>query len=604
MQLKTVKISGFKSIPFCATYTVQNRGFDIQWNNDCFMIPLPDSSAENGSSLTALIGANSAGKSNILLALESFFDNKTKLPLDCFNEKQDDSPIIIEIEFVGSNKEIDQAATTYQCPEFRNHYCRLDGSNYCLTAGLVWPRPDQGGRFYYIRKSNQTCIKISRTQEKNLLNEALFPTFRLIKADSRLHDEANPSKVNLLQELIDDVLKIADPQGINRRNIVVKIRKKLDQLKDLVKRIPNDPQWRFLEELENQITDSLENITPSKTHVSIDISQSVPELTDLFHNSKIKIIDGIELDFDKQGLGLQRSFVLALLRTWSNRIGGKTDGHNYFFAIEEPEIYLHPHATRVMLNTLQSIAQKHQVIFTTHSSEFVNRVPLENVYLVYRENTKSRIKIPDFSNLPHKSDLYKVKRHLQESRSDVLFARSALLVEGQSEWYALPYFSQTLGIDLDGQGVSIVCTHSKDNFKTYHLILRQFGIPHVILGDGDGNKIGRINQYTAPPFQMPADSVFVLEYDFERELSTKLSDNEICQLINLARREIGQQELPDANILKIPPGETREEYFTKKFKKLGKPLIGRIAGNILGRERIEQLDCVKQALDKAIELTC
>ncbi len=51
--------------------------------------------------LSAIIGANSAGKSTILLALDMAFGNTAKLDEAMFNGKQTDEPVIVEVTVQG-----------------------------------------------------------------------------------------------------------------------------------------------------------------------------------------------------------------------------------------------------------------------------------------------------------------------------------------------------------------------------------------------------------------------------------------------------------------------------------------------------------------------
>ena len=149
--------------------------------------------------------------------------------------------------------------------------------------------------------------------------------------------------------------------------------------------------------------------------------------------------------------------------------------------------------------------------------EFVNSVPLDNVIKIRRAgNTRSIIQ----PNLDHlvAAEKTKVQRYLLEERSDMLFARAVLLVEGQSEFLAIPNFARKLNIDLNKRGISIVFTEGNQNFSTYHHILSAFGIPHVILADGDGNKSSKVEKY-----RDYADHLFVLEEDFEFMIVSSLS---------------------------------------------------------------------------------
>ena len=51
--------------------------------------------------LSAIMGANSAGKSTLLLALNTFFGAAVKLDPSLFHDKSVDEPIVIEVTLVG-----------------------------------------------------------------------------------------------------------------------------------------------------------------------------------------------------------------------------------------------------------------------------------------------------------------------------------------------------------------------------------------------------------------------------------------------------------------------------------------------------------------------
>ena len=225
----------------------------------------------------------------------------------------------------------------------------------------------------------------------------------------------------------------------------------------------------------------------------------------IFLGGRIRIHDGIELDFQDHGLGLQRSFIASALHAWCEFIGQKPGGKDHFFAVEEPELYLHPHAIRVFLKTFEDIAEFDQVVFSTHSSEFVNSVPLDNVVCVRRIGNFRKIVQPDLRSLA-KDKKVKVQRYLREDHSDMLFARAVLLVEGQAELFAFPSLARTIGYDFDRSGISVVFVNGKGNFDTYHYILHAFEIPHVIFADGDDNPEGTRRKYTGW-----ADVVYVLD---------------------------------------------------------------------------------------------
>jgi predicted ATP-dependent endonuclease of OLD family len=438
------------------------------------------------------------------------------------------------------------------------------------------------------------------------------------------------------------------------------MRKHLADLRDLLKRSQAQPttqppvDWSVIEALETDLAKGLNSINPN-AEVRFDFESYIPSAKDLFYSARPLVSDGVEISPDEHGLGMQRSFVVSTLSTWCEYVGHQEDGLDYLFAIEEPEIYLHPHAIRVMISTLEGIAEQDQVVFTTHSDEFANRVPLENITILRRDGTQSCATKPDLSGIAAEQ-LTKVRRYMVEDRSDMLFARSVILVEGQSEQFALPAFAQKLGYEIDKLGISIVFVGGKGNFQHYHRILEAFDIPHIILGDGDG----RLNKHRKDYEKFMGDPqlVHILPEDFEHLIVTSVnSDNRLLEIVNACRRRKGEQDLTPDNLAdafnlesvnlrsnwwgdlkdeinRVIAKEHRSTYDQHKeelrekllelaeeieandhiasaayenrkaikLKKQGKPLLGRVLGDELTAAEVEQMDILKEVLEKAKEL--
>jgi predicted ATP-dependent endonuclease of OLD family len=323
--------------------------------------------------------------------------------------------------------------------------------------------------------------------------------------------------------------------------------------------------------------------------VHLRLERGLPSLRSLFGQAVLSLDDGVELDFAQHGLGIQRSLAVAALNTWCET--SRRAGHEYLFAIEEPEIYLHPHATRVLLNLLERIAQRDQVIFTTHASDFINRVPLGQTVAVQRGDRAgqvcSRAVRPNLAGLAA-DEVVKVQRYLREERSDMLFARAVLLVEGQAEYYALPGFARSSGLDLDAAGVSIVFVNGIGNFAVYHRILAAFQIRHAILMDGDGEAAARRRSYAHL-----ADALFVLPQDFEQLLVDGLAPARLLALVNACLAAKGRP--PQARL-----AEARRR--SRELAALGKPLVGRVAGELLTRQEVLALPAVVDALTTVVQL--
>ncbi len=635
MRVDKISISGYKPIPFCAEYDPDNS--TVTWEDEAFSLTLPTTSDDNVLMLNALMGANSSGKSSVLFALRDFFNNPTKLDAQLFNSEQTTKPIVVEISFRG-------AVTNPE--EWHNDHCvNVKDNIFELTIIRGWSPDKRLPNF--VRKQDGTLKKIGRNDKSFI--DALLPKFRIIMADPKPSDEAAPKKDSLIYDLIDDMVQRATSVS----SIVAKMRRLIQQFEELVARDGEENQdaWEAVKALEESLSKGLASITPQNSRVRLVPHRPMTTVNDIFLKGSVRINDGVELDFTQHGLGLQRSFVVSLLNTWCDIIA-KNSEHDYLFAIEEPEIYLHPHATRVLLNELENIARNNQVLFTTHSSEFVNRVPLDQVFVVRRQTkgslTPSIIQQPALTHIS-KEELVKVQRYLREDRSDMLFAKAALLVEGQAEFFAMPMFARTLEMDLDLNGVSIVHVNGINNIKVYHFILQAFNIPHVVMIDGDGQVDARRREY-----KKYADHLFVLDVDFEYMLASYLDESRLLAIINESRQRKGKcaidsleitpvtydniknrwwhelhdkikQDIPDPhrgeyteqweeikNILQdmaqtvlennhlAADSETQQK--AKRLVKEGKPLVGRIAGELLIKEELERMTIIKESLQAVLEL--
>lgn len=658
MFVESVKISGFCSVPFCATFDDNEKSPRVTWQQ-AFELRFP-SPCKGSPALAAFIGANSSGKSSVLRALEKFFANTKNLTEELYNCKDCKKPVIIEITAAGKvtrpealaciGDKTSQFRDNTELQKWLDQNCEVQDQVYRLTIIAVWPA-DNGARITYIRRPDGTLHKTGNKDQSAW--QALFPAFRLIPASGSLDQEINPAKDTLMGDLFNDILQA---QQSARRSLFAQIARHLSELEHLLKR-PQDrgkqtnPRgWKEIEALEILLGEGLVSINPDAA-VRFVFEHELPNAENLFKGGKPLIRDGVEIDPGRHGLGMQRSFVLATLRAWCERVGRKNDSRDYFFAVEEPEIYLHPHAIRLMLKTLEDIAMQDQVVFTTHSNEFLNRVSPEHVMIFRRQGTSSQVSCPDLSTVAPK-ELTKIHRYLLEERSDMLFARAVLLVEGQSELYALPGFTRLLGMDIDKRGISIVYTGGKGNFEVYHRILSAFGIPHVILGDGDRNQPGTLQKYQNI-IGVP-DRVFVLQEDFEYLLVTTLSNSRLLKIVNECRKRLGKGRVSNFPAPGVTPENLKSQWWevlkediyhyilseyhanyevekqalqqqleqlaqkiidhqhfvpiaqqkrqAKYLAELGKPLLGRVVGELLTRDEVQQLQPIVEALEKVVEL--
>ncbi len=181
---------------------------------------------------------------------------------------------------------------------------------------------------------------------------------------------------------------------------------------------------------------------------------------------------------------LQRSpsAYLALLPALENWLEQGSSG--LVLMIEEPELFLRPHAQRALFRLLREFAGRgNQVLYSTHAASFLNVSRLDELALVERDATGvTRIRRPYPLS---QEEAFRALSEFDAERSELLLARAALLVEGRTEKLAFPFFFRALGYDADLEGVSIVECGGKPNIPVIAAVCNAVGIPYLVVHDRD-----------------------------------------------------------------------------------------------------------------------
>src|SRR5690606_25919059 len=91
-------------------------------------------------------------------------------------------------------------------------------------------------------------------------------------------------------------------------------------------------------------------------------------------------------------------FALLQMRIQSGREGGAETPRSIILAIEEPELYIHPHCQRLIFGVLKAFAGvseggesagRDQVLYTTHSPAFVEIGHYERIAVVRKPNQET-----------------------------------------------------------------------------------------------------------------------------------------------------------------------------------------------------------------------
>lgn len=276
-----------------------------------------------------------------------------------------------------------------------------------------------------------------------------------------------------------------------------------------------DGRIEKLRTIENQITSFLKANFP-KSHIQIEIPR--PELKQILSNAQIFIDDGVKGMIDTKGDGIKRAVTFALLRTYVQQLKINKELQNekknkiekniglsgdenivkeiiidqpYVFLFEEPELFLHPSAQRILFEALENLTEvNNQVFVTTHSPLFFSPRSTGTFIKVvkeYPEKGKPFGKLLTVNLLKEIQTKDAFQIICYENNSAAFFANKILLVEGDSDLIYVKEVAKLLKSewDFDTMNIPIISINGKSNVKRFVDFYGYFNIKTFTLVDSD-----------------------------------------------------------------------------------------------------------------------
>lgn len=451
-----------------------------------------------------LIGENNAGKSNILKAVnlvlgETWPTDRTFTDED-FHNQDTTNDIIIQVFFDEVN---DVWRNNYLCKvaglELRcRAYKKKVGSKPAGTLTTSFVCIDNKGNVCQypavpLEKGKKYTGQFYPLSVSKEFREKIPFIYVDVLRDYNKQDPSN--RWSILRRLLNDIntslssdkstIAIETPAG------KVKMTRKAAfemKIKEAYEYLKTD---KFIE-IEKKIKDnSLEQMGIDPTDGDLTIRFDTYDPMNVFKNLQLFVDQmGITTTADMVGAGLQSAIVIAIFRTYEEI---KKEGA--IFAIEEPEVFLHPQKQRYFSNILSKLSEQNQVFITTHSPVFVRIYKPEEVCLIRRSKNIGTIAIICDKEKIIESDkkALQIENYFDNQRNELFFAKGVVLVEGATEKFTFPYVSIHSGFDIDRYGISIIECGGKGNLLIFSKVAKAFNIPYVVVADEDIKDISLIS---------------------------------------------------------------------------------------------------------------
>ena len=124
-----------------------------------------------------------------------------------------------------------------------------------------------------------------------------------------------------------------------------------------------------------------------------------------------------------------------------------------FLIIEEPEAHIHNHIQKALFDKLDY--GDTQIIYSTHSTQISEVSNVEKINILAKKLNYAEVYQPS-TGLGAES-INEIQRYLDAVRTNLLFAKGVILVEGDAEELLIPIMvKKVLGVSLDELGISLI----------------------------------------------------------------------------------------------------------------------------------------------------
>ncbi|MDX1993684.1 MAG: ATP-dependent endonuclease [bacterium] len=396
--------------------------------------------------LTMLLGANGAGKSTFLRAIDLFYSPSPTVTADDFFAGDTSTPIVISITYSNLSDKAKDRFTKYL-------------SDDALTVDMVitWnEKPEASYHGTHLQNPDfehiYSAAKVNKTEARSLYTKLReeekyqeLPNARKyeeVLEGLQTWEEANPDKCERRRDdgqffgfravgrsylfdysrfLFISAVRDASQDAVEGKNSIITrlmdlvVRNALASREELTK-FKAEAQRQYeellkpehlteLSTLREQLTNTLKTFVPN---AAIDLEwQQLEQLNIPMPKANVGLVeDGYKTKVEMTGHGLQRAFIFTLLQhlalaqreqpvqqdqSAENEV--QFEVPSFMIAIEEPELYQHPNRQRYFGRVLRKLANGDlsgvvddiQLVCATHSPLFVDPLHFDEVRIIRKQ---------------------------------------------------------------------------------------------------------------------------------------------------------------------------------------------------------------------------
>jgi putative ATP-dependent endonuclease of the OLD family len=323
----------------------------------------------------------------------------------------------------------------------------------------------------------------------------MLPERIYIPAVKDLADDTKTAETSSFGKILAIVMKAIEPLLADEKDLFDKLSKKLTRVMGADGKVEDGrlPEIRTIEQTIQRY------VRESFASVSLEIEIPPPELKSVLATARILADDGVKGPLELKGDGLRRAVVFSILRAYvefarAAAKEGKTEEgqaeRGYLLLFEEPELFLHPDAQKILFDALGVFSKKNHVVVTTHSPLFLGPEATAT-FIRLSKATEAGISKP-FTKSCH-VDLTGIKPRDEfqiicfENNSAAFFSKRIVLVEGDSDFIAFPHIAESLNGDWNcrSRSVAFVRVGGKGSIARYRSFFAKFSVPVFVITDLD-----------------------------------------------------------------------------------------------------------------------